>query len=176
MTDMELARRARDGDREAFRQLLEANYDLIFRVAARFTGNAQDAEDIAQDVCLTLADRLRSFRGESRFSTWLYKVALNACRDFARRQKSARALQENYAVFREMDEGDARDAQARSGWLNEAIAALEPSLKETVLLVVGEDMSHGEAARVLGCAETTVSWRMHEARKKLRVFAESDHD
>ena len=176
MSDTDLARRARDGDREAFRQLLEAHYDLIFRIAARFTGSAHDAEDIAQDVCLTLADRLRSFRGEARFTTWLYRVALNACRDFARRQKTARTLQANYAVFREMDEDDARDTATRSNWLAEAVTALDPALKETVLLVVGEELSHAEAAKVLGCAETTVSWRMHEARKKLRVFAESEHD
>ncbi|MEC9367537.1 MAG: sigma factor-like helix-turn-helix DNA-binding protein, partial [Pseudomonadota bacterium] len=102
--------------------------------------------------------------------------AINACRDFARRQKSARTLQENFAVFREMDEANRRDAAERTEWLAEAFACLDAPLKETVLLVVGEDLSHGEAAKVLGCAEKTVSWRMHEVRKKLRLVAESDHD
>lgn len=172
MTDCELAEQAARGDREAFRRLLERHYDTAYRVALRYTANADDAEDIAQDVCMALAGKLASFRGRSRFTTWLYRVVVNACRDYGRKQKTTRALQENYAVFRALDDADQADDAARLGWLNEALAALEPGLRETAVLVLAEDLSHAEAGAVLGCAEKTVSWRMHEVRKKLKALVD----
>ena len=176
MTDLELAEKARHGDRNAFRQLLERHYDSVYRVALRFTGSAPDAEDIAQDVCLMLVDKLHSFRGESRFSTWLYRVVINACRDHLRLRRAAEALHSNYAVLSELEHADHLDDATRLGWLSEAIAALELTLRETAVLVLGEDLSHREAAAALGCAESTISWRMHEVRKKLRTLMETDHD
>ena len=62
------------------------------------------------------------------------------------------------------------------GWLNDALQNLEPSLRETVLLILGEDLSHAEAARILGCAESTVSWRLHVARKQLKARTDSGDD
>jgi RNA polymerase sigma-70 factor, ECF subfamily len=176
MTDLELAERTCEGDRNAFRQLLERHYDTAYRVALRFTGSSPDAEDIAQDVCLALVDKLRSFRGQSRFSTWFYKVVVNACRDHLRRQKTAAALQASYAVFRELDRADQIDDAKRLGWLSEAIADLEPSLRETAVLVLAEELTHKETADALGCAEKTVSWRMHEIRKQLKLRVETFHD
>jgi RNA polymerase sigma-70 factor (ECF subfamily) len=175
-SDRELAERARDGDRDAFRQLLERHHDTAYRVAFRFIGSVEDAEDIAQDVCLALAHKLRSFRGTSRFSTWLYRVVVNACHDHLRRQKSTRTLQSNYAVFRAMDEADQAHDAERAGSLTHALGALEPKLRETVVLVLSEDLTHAEAAEALGCAESTISWRMHEARKKLKALMESIDD
>lgn len=174
--DRELAERAHRGDREAFRQLLERHYDTTHRVAWRFLGNAEDAEDVAQDICLGLPAKLRSFRGDSRFTTWLYAVVVNACRDHLRKRKSAEALQGNYAMFREMDEADRAHDAARLDWLNAALAALEPALRETAILVLAEDLSHAEAAAALGCAEGTVSWRMAEIRKRLKTLLESGDD
>ncbi|MDP2621134.1 MAG: RNA polymerase sigma factor [Hyphomicrobiales bacterium] len=176
MTDLELAERTREGDRNAFRQLLERHYDTAYRVALRFTGSAPDAEDIAQDVCLALVDKLRSFRGQSRFSTWFYRVVVNACRDHHRKQKTAAALQASYAVFRELDQADQIDDAKRLGWLGEAIAGLQPTLRETAILVLAEDLTHRQAAAALGCAERTVSWRMHEVRKQLRMRVDTLHD
>ena len=155
MTDLELAARARDGDREAFRLLVERHYDSAYRVALRMTGNSPDAEDIAQDVCLALADKLRTFRGQSRFSTWLYQVVVNACRDHHRHRTRTKTLHEDFVLVDELDHGDRLDDAKRLGWLSEAIATLEPTLRETAVLVLSEDLSHREVAEVLGCAEGT---------------------
>ena len=174
--DHDLAKRARAGDRAAFRQLLERHYDTAYRFAYRYTRNVEDAEDIAQEVCLGLARKIGSFSGRSRFSTWLYSVVINACRDHSRKAQSAQALQANYAMYREMDDADRRDDERRMSWLGDAIAVLEPKLRETAILVLSEDQSHAEAARALGCAETTVSWRMHEVRKKLKTLLETSDD
>lgn len=174
--DRELAEKAQRGDRDAFQLLLERHYDTAHRVAWRFLGNADDAEDVAQDICLTLPVKLRSFRGRSRFSTWLYTVVVNACRDHLRKRKSTEALQTSYAMFREMDEADRAHDAGRLDWLNAALAALDAPLRETAVLVLAEDLSHAETARVLGCAEGTVSWRMGEIRKRLKALQESEHD
>lgn len=175
-SDSDLAERASGGDREAFRQLLERHYDTAYRVAFRFTRSIEDAEDIAQDVCLTLSGKLGTFRRKSRFTSWLYSVVVNACRDHARKQKTTRTLQENYAVFREMTDADQAHDAKRLDWLNGVIGSLEPKLRETAILVLSENLSHGDAAGALGCAESTVSWRMHEIRKKLKTLVETAHD
>jgi RNA polymerase sigma-70 factor, ECF subfamily len=165
--DSALAAAALAGDREAFRHLVERHYALIYRVAYRYVGSAADAEDIAQEVCITLATKLSRFRGRSRFTTWLVSIVINRCRDSLRRRKSSEALVEKYAVLRAAEEADQADTDKRTAWLEEALKSLDPSLRETVLLVLGEALSHREAAKILGCAESTVSWRMHMAKKHL---------
>lgn len=176
MSDALLALRARDGERDAFRQLLERHYDLIYRVAYRFFGNAADAEDVAQDVCVGLCDKLRSYRGEARFTTWLYRVALNACRDRARRHAAVRSLHETYAEVSDLIEAGGRETACRLSWVYEALSSLDPALRETALLVLAEDMSHAEAAEILGVKEATVSWRMHEVRKRLKALKGTYHE
>jgi RNA polymerase sigma-70 factor (ECF subfamily) len=176
MSDVFLALRARDGEREAFRQLLEQNYDRIYRVAYRFCGNADNAEDIAQDICIGLVGKLASFKGEARFSSWLYRVTLNACRDHARRQASIRSLHEAYGEVSALIEAAGRDTARQAAWVHEALASLDQALRETALLVVSEELSHAEAAEILGVKEATVSWRMHEVRKKLRSLLGTYHD
>jgi len=176
MTDLKLVEQASQGDRDAFQRLLERHYDTIYRFAHRFAGNAHDAEDIAQDVCLKLVDALGTFRGNARFSTWLYRVVLNAARDFARKGTTRAAAHQVYGEVRELDRADAVENQARASWLGEALDALDPGLRETALLVVAEELSHAQAAEILDCAETTVSWRMGEVRKKLKSLAEMVHD
>ncbi len=172
--DSELAAAALSGDREAFRRLVERHYDMIYRIAYRTMGSAADAEDVAQDVCITLATKLSRFRGESRFSTWVVSIAINRCRDVMRRRQSSAKLAEAYVALRESEDADLADNERRSSWLSEALQSLEPNLRETVLLVLGEDLSHREAAKILGVAESTVSWRMHMARKVLSARTDKD--
>ena len=174
--DQELARRAVGGEGAAFRLLLERHYGLVYRVAYRFLGSAADAEDVAQDIALSLATRIRQFRGDSRFTTWLYRVAVNACRDHARRQAAARGAHAAFAVEEARWQGEWADGDRRLRWLYQAIDRLDPALKETVLLVVAEDLSHAEAGEILGVKEATVSWRMHEVRKRLKVMASTIDD
>ena len=166
--DGELAGRAIRGDRAAFAGLMDRHYDLIYRVSYRILGSAADAEDVTQDVCLALVGKLAQFRGQSRFTTWLCSIAVNQCRDFLRRRRTSQALVAKYGVLRELEDADRADSDKRSAWLRESLARLDPGLREAAVLVVGEDMSHAEAAAILGCAESTVSWRMHMVKKRLR--------
>jgi len=165
--DRDLVDRAAAGDRNAFEALLRRHYDRIHRVAWRLTGSRVDAEDIAQDVCCTLVDKIAGFKGEAKFTTWLTGIVVNACRDHRRRGLTLTRLRERLSVLVGLaPPPDGRDAYRRS-WLMSELARLDPLLRDTVVLIVGEDLTHAEAARALGVAESTVSWRMHEARRQL---------
>jgi RNA polymerase sigma-70 factor, ECF subfamily len=171
--ELELIARARKGDRDAFQRLLEGYYDMIYRVAYRFTGLKTDAEDIAQDVCVGLVDKLKGFKGESSVSTWLYRIVVNACNDFHRKNKSHRTLDERYTELGAQERAGDADNAKMLGWLYRQIATLSDDMKETALLVLGEQLSHAEAGKVLGIKEATVSWRMHEIRKELKARMDS---
>jgi RNA polymerase sigma factor (sigma-70 family) len=172
--DEELAERAAQGDRAAFEALLRRHYELMHRLAWRLTGSRADAQDIAQEVCCTLVERIGSFRGEARFTTWLIGIVRNACHDHYRRGSALQRLRGHLAVVTGLQPPpDGRDLYQR-GWLASALARLQPALRETVVLVAGEGLSHAEAARVLGVAESTVSGRMFEARR--RVLPQEDQD
>jgi RNA polymerase sigma-70 factor (ECF subfamily) len=165
--DGEVVGLAASGDRDAFESLLRRYYDRIHRLAWRLTGSSSDAEDVAQDVCCALVEKLGSFKGEAKFSTWLMGIVVNACRDHRRRGLTLGRLRERLSVLAGLTPPpDGRDAYRRS-WLASELARLDPLLRDTVVLVVGEDLTHAEAARTLGVAESTVSWRMHEARRQL---------
>lgn len=166
-TDNALAAAAAAGDRDAFSALLGRHYDRIQRLAWQITGCRNDADDIAQDVCCTLVARIGDFRGDAKFSTWLYAIVVNQCRAHYRRRSAIRRLAQGLeTMVRFSASSDGRDAYD-AVWLKSAIGKLKPDLRETVALVVGHQLSHREASEVLGVAEKTISWRMHEARRIL---------
>ena len=165
--DRELARRAAAGQRAPFEMLLRRHYDRMHRIAWRMTGSAQDAEDVVQDVCCALVERIGSYRGEAAFTTWLFGIVVNACRDHRRRGSTLARIKDGLSVLVGLSrQPDGRDLYRRT-WLASGLNRLEPALLETVVLVVGEGLTHAEAGLVLGIAEPTVSWRMHEARRRL---------
>jgi RNA polymerase sigma factor (sigma-70 family) len=165
--DAALVSAARNGDRAAFGELLQRHYDRIHGLAWQLTGARADADDIAQDVCCALVEKIGSFRGEAKFSTWLCGITFNACRDLRRRRRSLSGFTERLAVLaglaRAPDGRDLYDAI----WLRNAIARLKPAYRDAAVLVAGQQLTHGEAAEILGVAEATVSWRMHEVRRLL---------
>ncbi len=164
--DDDLVSLATQGNRAAFEALLRRHYDLMHRVAWRMTGSQTDAQDICQDVCCALVERIASFRGEAKFTTWLIGIVRNACHDHHRRHSTLTRLKGHLAVLAGMAAPpDGRDLFRRS-WLASELARLSPLLRETVVLVVGEGMTHAEAAAALGVSESTISGRMHEVRRQ----------
>lgn len=165
--DSDLLAAAVAGDRGAFGRLLERHYNRIHGLAWQLTGSRADAEDIAQDVCCTLVEKIGSFRGEARFTTWLCGIVFNACRDLRRRRRSFGGFTDRLAVLAGLARGpDGRDLHDAM-WLKSAIARLKPPYRDAVVLVAGQQLTHAEAAEILGVAEATISWRMHEARRML---------
>lgn len=160
--------RARNGDPEAFGELLADHYDLIYRTAWRWCGNRTDAEDIAQEVCVKLGCAIAGFDGRSAFSSWVYRITLNAVRDFqragSRRSRQVNALAEISPTDQEADQ----EAAATNRQLWEAVRRLPEKQRDAVLLVYAEELSHADAADIMGIKEATVSFHAHEARKTLR--------
>ena len=172
--DEELVGLAAAGDRGAFAELLDRHHDRIFRFCFRLTGSRDEAEDLTQDICLALPAKLKSFRGRARLSTWLYRVAMNAAHDRHRRAKSRTKAAEGWGDW-EVNRRAAVTERAKDlNWLRRSMAALPDDLRDTVALTLDGEMTHAEAAVVLGVSEGTVSWRLSEVRKRLRAMRQEE--
>lgn len=171
--DADLVARAQAGDRDAFAELVGRHYDFVFRVAWKWCGTKADAEDIAQEVCARLGRAIRGFAGQGAFTTWLYALTLNAARDHGR--KAARETRKTAAFgVQAAAFGEAvPEPDGRTDALWNAVRLLPDKQREAVLLVYGEDLSHADAAEIMGCAEPTVSWHIHEAKKRLKILMRS---
>jgi len=168
--DEALIRAAQGGDADAFEQLLERHYDTMYRFAYRWCGDRENAEDITQQACLKLARVLASYRFESAFSTWLYRVVINCARDWSRSEgRHASAVQEEHWPEETAGPADTVEHQTFLRQLLQKLESLPEGIKETLLLVHGEGLTHAEAARALDVKESTVSWRLHEFRKNHRL-------
>lgn len=168
LTDETLVTLARGGDAAAFAQLVGRHYDLVYRIAYKWLGHAGDAEDLAQDVSIKLATAIKSFEGRSAFTSWLYRLTLNMVRDLQRSQQrkaknlSAVALVSEDRAAPEVD----KTLEANDLW--HAVSELPLKQREAVLLVYSEELTHREAAEVMGCAEGTVASNISDAKKALK--------
>lgn len=173
-TDSELAQSAAAGDRAAFAALAARHYDRVHALAWRWCGARAEAEDVAQETMVKMAGAIKSFRGESAFSTWLYRIAYTTATDHLRaRRKVVPFAPDRLQALAEGADCDAPADPAMNAELWRAVRALPEQQRDAVLLVYGEDMSHGEAAVVMACSEKTVSWHLHEARKRLKISLEA---
>ncbi|MCL4069165.1 RNA polymerase sigma factor [Pseudomonas sp. GX19020] len=169
--DETLASAAAEGDRAAFATLVARHYDRIFGLAWRLSGNRSDAEDLAQDICAALPVKLRNWRSEARFTTWLYRVVVNAAHDQRRRQATRSKAAEGWGDWELARQDEIETGREAEIWLHQAMAQLSSELRDTVALVLGEEMTQAQAGEVLGVTEGTISWRMSEVKKRLRVIA-----
>ena len=174
-SDETLATAAAGGDGEAFRILLERRYDQLFALAFRLTGSRAEAEDLTQDVCASLPAKLRGFRADSRFSTWVYRVVVNAAHDRRRRNAAHQRAASGWGDWEMSQRAEQSETRDRLDWLITAMRALPPDLRDTLALIIDGELTHAQAAKVLGISEGTVSWRLSEARKKLRAIAREQH-
>lgn len=171
----QVIKRAVAGDAAAFRSLLDTHYLIIFRMAFRFTGNKSDAEDVTQMTCMKLAQSIGQFDGRAAFTTWLYQVVLNTARDWQRSQsRHQRGAIEIGVVENIVSTSENAEKSLEVQEQLAAIRALPEGEREAIWLVYAEGLSHKQAADILGCAEGTISYRIHEARKKL-VNKEQKH-
>jgi RNA polymerase sigma-70 factor (ECF subfamily) len=172
-----LVEEAQRGGREAFAELVRRHERRVYGVCFRMAGDHADADDLAQEVFLTAWRAIGSFRRGSSFYTWIYRIAVNASLTHLKkkgREKARAAFDENAAVSLPVP-GAPSSPEGRSalnelkGRVDEAVGSLPAHFRASFALVAGEGLSHRDAARVLGCSENTVAWRMHKARKLLRA-------
>jgi len=173
-SDAALARKAANGNRKAFAALLERHYDRLFAFAFRITGSRVDAEDLTQDICAALPAKLGSFRGESRFSTWLYRVAINAAHDQRRRAETRAKAADGWGDWEVNRRASVSETRQALDWLAQTMKDLPGDLRDTVALTLGEELTQKDAAQLLGVSEGTIAWRMSMVRNLLRKKHEEE--
>lgn len=170
MEEKDLICRAARGDAEAFRQLVEAYQTPAYRLAARMCG-PDSAEDVTQEAFLAAWRALPEFRGDCRFSTWLYRLVNNAAIDCLRREKKHRDTGDvddlelpdgGPSPQEQAERSDTRDAVRR------ALDRLSPEHRQVLLLRFMQELDYGEIARALDVSEGTVKSRINRAKSKLR--------
>ena len=182
--DDHLVRQAKQGDIDAFAELVRRFQEKIYHTIHSLTRNQQDAYDLAQETFMHAYKSLSNFKQRSTFYTWIYRIAVNLTLNFLKRRKrdEKREVQlEDYSL----DVKSAASALSPEGYsmkkelsekLNEAIDSLPLAYRVSFVLVVSQGLTHTQAANVLRCSENTISWRMHKARKmlqqKLRPYLE----
>jgi RNA polymerase sigma-70 factor (ECF subfamily) len=166
--DDEIAIRAiRAGELRAFDELARSYRSRIHGICFRYTGNRADAEDLAQEVLLRIYRGLESFRAESSFRTWVYRITVNVCLNWVASRKPFDALDAETpdarpSVLEKLLRGESR------GELRRAVARLPDRQRMTVLLRVYEELSHKEIAEVMACPIGTVKANFFFALKNLR--------
>lgn len=181
ITEQSLIRRVRDGDKEAFYCLVRPYERAVFLAARSLLANDADAEDAAQEAVLKAFTHIGSFRGESKFSTWLISITINEARMALRRQHTHvyesldEPITDDEGDYWPRDFADWKDIPIEALQLKElrealskALATLEPKYREVLVLRDMEHLSIAETAETLGISETNVKTRLHRARLRMR--------
>jgi RNA polymerase sigma-70 factor (ECF subfamily) len=166
-----LVTRARDGDPEALEALCARHAPRVERLARHLLANREDAQDAAQESLAKLCVRIKQFRGESQFTTWLHRLVVNTCRDAAQRQRtrSHEPLLEDLRAAPERT-----DTLALRDELSAALAEIPPTQAKVVVLKDALDLSFDEVAAVAQIPVGTAKCYAHRAREGLRAKLEQD--
>ena len=161
--DREWIRQSLEGDAGAFEAVVCKYQRMIHALTYRMSGSLADAEDLAQETFIRAYRQLGQFRGDAKFSSWLYRIGINTCLNWQKSRQRRERLQQEWAEAPTATDDDDTSARVQT-----ALSLLPAKQRAAIVLTVYEEMNHAEAARVLGCSETTVSWRVFMARKKLK--------
>lgn len=178
--ELELIQLSREGDKEAFAELVKNNINKIYNLSFRLTGNENDAKDLTQDVFLKAFKAIKSFKGESNFSTWLYRICNNTCINEYKRNHNIVILSldkliegKNSEYVREIEdtklniELDMEKSEIEI-FIQNAISSLKPAFRVVIVLRFIENKSYNEIAEICGCSIKTVGSRLTRAIKYMR--------
>ncbi|HOB84281.1 MAG TPA: RNA polymerase sigma factor [Bacteroidales bacterium] len=182
MNDNEIIKSIVQGDRDSFRILVERYQQMVFRTCMGFLHNKEDAEDLTQDVFIQAYQSLSRFKGESAFSTWLYRIAVNASLNKIRKSKlklvferfenltgSDRTGSDTYPVIKnDEDPEKIIIRQEHSEWLGRALDSLPENQKTAIVLSKYDDLSQKEIAEIMNTTEGAVEALLQRAKKNLR--------
>jgi RNA polymerase sigma-70 factor, ECF subfamily len=156
------------GEREAFDRLVERYQRDVYRLCYRYVNNHQDANDMAQDVFLKAYRAIGRFRGDSSFSTWLYRIAVNTCLNF----RAARRLPQDELSDQIADRGASAAERLheaeRSAEVRRAVSRLPEKQRATLILKIYQDLTHEEVAGILGSSVGTVKANLFHALANLK--------
>ncbi|HEY9593376.1 MAG TPA: RNA polymerase sigma factor [Spirochaetia bacterium] len=173
MTDEQIVGRVRRGETRMFGELVRRYQDPVFAMALRFVGSRTEAEDIAQEVFLRVHRGIEGFKGDAKFSTWLYRIAWNLCTDWLRRNRrpgrTAAAMETEDALpDARVDLEGGLLAEEERERVRTALAGLDEIYRSVVILLYYQKLSYEQIAEVLGVPVKTVETRLYRARKLLR--------
>ena len=183
--EAQIVRRVLEGDVNAFEDLVTEHEKGVYAIAQRMTGNAEDAADMTQETFIKAYNSLSSFRGDSKFSVWLYRIATNVCLDFLR----SRSRKPTVSLSVEDDDGEetqmdiADESQSPEQLLERGLTrdavrrglkSLSPEYRQILLLREIQGLSYEEIAEALALEVGTVKSRIFRARKRLCAFLLED--
>ena len=187
MTESELIQGLQKGEEPAFKFLVDTYQDRVFNTAIGIVQNAEDAEDVAQEVFIQVYRSIHGFKGESKLSTWLYRIATTRALDLLRSRKSKKRFGLIQRLFGEGNEpvyevpdfnhpGVALDQKENAARLFKAIGQLPDNQKTAFTLHKMEDLSYQEVSDVMKTTVAAVESLMHRAKQNLRKILEKDSD
>jgi len=185
LSEQELIQKLKSGDEAAFKWLVDANQDRVYNTALGIVQNAEDAEDVAQEVFIQAYRSIQSFKGDSKISTWLYRIATTRSLDLLRSRKSKKRFGFLQRLFNEKDElqfdppdfnhpGVQLERKENAAKLFKAIARLPENQKAAFVLHKLEDLSYQQVSEVLGTTVPAVESLMHRAKQNLRKMLENE--
>ena len=170
----DLVRRCQKGDSRAFEQIVRQYQNQVYNIAYGMLGHREDAQDLAQDVFLTLWEKIGQFRFKSRFSTWLYRIVTNLCineKNRQRRRQTSPMEMDDLQAWTPVDPNTPEKEvllAEQQVLLQAALAQLKDKYRTILILREMENLSYDALSEVLGCSVGRVKSRLHEARMELR--------
>ena len=174
LTDTEIIKRILQGEQAIFSILVQRYQQYVFTLVLRFTDNREDAEEISQDVFIKAYRSLADFRGEAKFSTWLYTVVRTSCITFLRKKRLDTTSIDNERTFLQLEnresgfKANAVEQKSRHAMVNEAIRLLSPDDSQLITLFYKGEQSLEEIGRIMGLESNTVKVKLHRARGRLK--------
>lgn len=173
-SDNEILSSVLQGDQQAYAEIVKRYQNFVFTIALRYTPNREDAEEIAQDCFIKAYRSLADFRGDSKFSTWLYTIVTTTCLTFLRKKKLEVHSLDNEKVFEMAENQDSGmdanqvEQKSRISMVNRAIALLSADDAQIVTLFYKGEQSLEEIGQIMGLEPNTVKVRLHRARQRLK--------
>ena len=174
LTDIELISKILQGEQTYFAQLVERYQNYVFTLVLRFTDSREDAEEISQDIFVKAYRSLADFRGESKFSTWLYTIVRTSCITFLRKKKLDITSIDNERIFLQLENQESGfkantiEQKSRHAMVSKAILLLSPDDAQLITLFYKGEQSLEEIGKVMGLEPNTVKVKLHRARHRLK--------
>jgi RNA polymerase sigma-70 factor (ECF subfamily) len=177
-TEQELISEIRRGNTRAFSDLVDSYKDLVYTLAVRMLGNREEAEEVSQDVFIKVYKSLSKFKGDSKLSTWVYRIAYNSCLDQIKKIKKERVLTDlehiNKIAYADLDNAFQRMAdEERSEIIRQCLAQLSSEDAGILTLFYLEESSLQEMEKATGLPVNTLKVRLFRARKRLAGIMEN---
>lgn len=179
LNDTEIINQVVGGNQQAYALLVNRYQEYVFTLVLRIVKNREDAEEVSQDVFIKAYKNLNSFRGDSKFSTWLYTIVNNTGISFLRKRKLEIYSLDNEAVFERADNIDSGvranviEQKSKQAMVNEAIAQLSPEDALAITLFYKAEQSLEEMAKAMGIETNAAKVRLHRARTRLKSKMEN---